>query len=160
MNCLNKHSAQLEEVWLGRSRFYIYMEVTSYTNWKTRELVCIFHGRTTNGSLQLFSKLIFKRFCETAKSSHTKSLFQSYLYSMCASPLKRRLSCVIKIRGEKIDGRYWYGAPVVQGLFPTAMRMGSIHAPLPPSHPQKKKSVTRSTTYIFLAMQIHLRSMF
>jgi len=36
MNCLNKHSAQLEEVWLGRSRFYIYMEVTSYTNWKTR----------------------------------------------------------------------------------------------------------------------------
>lgn len=35
MSCLNKHSAQLEEVWLGGSRFYVHVEVTSYTNWKT-----------------------------------------------------------------------------------------------------------------------------
>lgn len=32
MSCLNKHSAQLEEVWLGGSRFYVHVEVTSYTN--------------------------------------------------------------------------------------------------------------------------------
>lgn len=29
------NSAQSEEVWLGRNHFYIYMEVTSYTYWKT-----------------------------------------------------------------------------------------------------------------------------
>lgn len=50
MSCLNKHSAQLEEVWLGGSRFYVHMEVTSYTNWKTRvSLHFFFHGRTANG---------------------------------------------------------------------------------------------------------------
>lgn len=29
------NSAQSEEVWLGHNHFYIYMEVTSYTYWRT-----------------------------------------------------------------------------------------------------------------------------
>lgn len=72
MSCLNKHSAQLEEVWLGGSRLYVHMEVTSYTNWKTRRasLHFFFMEGLQTGSLQLSSHPIFRRLCEMGSSSH------------------------------------------------------------------------------------------
>lgn len=67
-----------------------------------------FHGRTANGSLQLSSQVIFGRLCETGRSSHRRWLFQSYLFSRCASPQ------LMETRGERM-GRAARGPSLLWG---------------------------------------------
>lgn len=138
MSCLHKHSAQLEEVWLGGSCFYVHMEVTSFTDWKTRRVSLHFftEGLQTE-SLQLSSQLIFRRLWNGKKQPQEVAVPKLPLQQVCEPTADGNM--------RRKDGQS------SMGPFPAAGPTGSIHAPIPPSH--KKELVTKNVTDIFLAVQ-------
>lgn len=137
MSCLNKHSAQLEEVWLGGSCFYVHVEVTSYTNCKTRR-----------------DRLHFSRKgCRRGPCSFPHNTPQATLWNgkqqpreaVPKLPLQQECEPTADGKMSRKDGQS------STGPLPAAGTTGSIHAPLPPSH--RKELVTENTTGISLAMQ-------
>lgn len=151
MSCLNKHSAQLEEVWLGGSRLYVHMEVTSYTNWKTRRasLHFFFHGRTANGVPAAFFTSHLQETLWNGKQQpqEWRWLFQSYLSSRCVGPQ------LMGTGGERM-GRAARGPSLLwdqQGNAP-------LSSSLPPSH--RKELVTKKHHRYSSGHARHLCSMF
>lgn len=135
MSCLNKHSAQLEEVWVGGSCCYVHVEVTSYTNWKTRrESLRFFTEGLQTGSLQLSSQPLFRRLCGTGRGSHRRWLFQSYLYSRSVSLQ------LMERRGERM-GRAARSLSLLRGQQDPSML---------PSLPPTERNWSLKTPQVFL----------
>lgn len=133
MNRLNKHSAQLEEVWLGRSHLYIYIH-GSHIIYRLKNKGVSLHFPWED--YKWVPAAFFKRLCETGRSSNTESRFQSYLYSMCASPLKP--ATWLQHEKKRWTAPNRCSAPVVQA----SSLMGSLQTPLLPSLPFPEEDIS------------------
>lgn len=142
MSCLNKHSAQLEEVWLGGSRLYVHVEVTSYTNWKTRRASLLFFlWKDCKWVPAAFFTTHLQETVWNGKKhpQEWRWLFQSYPSIRCMSPQQKGTG------GERM-GRAARSLSLLWG------QHGNI--PLPPFLPPKERNWSlQNTTDIFLAMQ-------